>query len=205
MNRVSQVAVVAVVAALMPFSAQAVLIAGDYVGGGTLSVFGSATGYFFTPTVDLVVTDLGYYDHGDPGLADSHAVGIFLANGTAVVNTSVASGTGAPFVAGTVAGTRFQSVTPTPLSAGTQYYIVADNNATDQYAFGAGAVVYAPQITWDGYGDSSTNSIFGLVELLGGVPGNLGPNFMYNDVPEPSTFALVISGMGLVFAFLRRR
>jgi hypothetical protein len=203
MNRLLRCAVIAVI---LPVSVLAGTIGGDYVGGGTLQNFDRATGYFFTPTVNVVVTSLGYYDYSDLGLADRHEVGIFLADGTAVVNTFISAGTSSTFVAGTVAGTRFESVTPTQLIAGTQYYIIADNNTTDYYGYGTGSVVFAPQITWNGYGDSSTNSIYGSVANLGGVSGDLGPNLMYDEqgVPEPSTFALAIVGMGLVLAFRRR-
>jgi FlaG/FlaF family flagellin (archaellin) len=206
MKLVSHIAVVAIAAMVMIFPVQAGTIAADYLGGGTESNYPWATGYFFTPNVNLSVTDLGYYDHGTLGLTDSHEVGIFLASGTLVVNASIPSGTSAPFVAGTVGGTRFQSVTATPLSAGTEYYIVADNNSNDTYAYGTGAVSFASQITWNGYGDSSTNTIYGSVVNSGGARGNLGPNFRFDEagVPEPATLALVISGLGLVLALRRR-
>jgi hypothetical protein len=206
MKLVSHIAVMAIAAMVMIFPVQAGTIAADYLGGGTVQNYGGVVGFFFTPKVTLSVTDLGYYDHGTLGLTDSHTVGIFLASGTAVVNTSIPSGTGAPFAAGTVAGTRFQSITPTTLSAGTQYYIAADNNSNDKYAFGSSAVAFASQITWDGYADSGANNIFGSIVNAGGVNGSLGPNFRFDEsgVPEPATFALVISGLGLVLALRRR-
>ena len=42
---------------------------GHYAGGGSVHGVGIATGYFFTPNVDIIVTRLGVYDHGAPGLA----------------------------------------------------------------------------------------------------------------------------------------
>src|SRR5262249_9195010 len=162
--------------------------------------FGNATGWFFTPTVNIVVTDLGYYDHGAPGLSSVHQVGIFLANGTPVVNTTIPSGAAASFVAGTVDGTRLVSIIPTLLTGVTQYYIEADNNGTDQFAFGTGAVTFASVITWNGFGDSNSNSIFGTVSNNGGLPGNLGPNFQFNGVPEPGSLVLMLGGIAVVGA-----
>ena len=181
MNALLKSAGMAMVVASLSISAQAATIATDYVGGGTLTTFARATGYFFTPSVNLTVTELGYYDYGSDGFVDFHEVGIFLADGTLVVGNVLPSGTTAPFVAGTVDGTRFHSVTPVLLLANTQYYIIADNNSTDQFGFGNGAVIYAPEITWNGYGDSSTNSIFGSVTCFTtGASGDLGPNFIYD-------------------------
>jgi len=172
-------------------------IAADFLGGGTSGNFANATGWYFTPTVNISVVALGYYDLGIPGLTDAHNVGIFLANGTTVVTTAVPSGTGGTFVAGTVDGTRFMSVSATSLTAGTQYYIEADNNSNDLFAYGTGAVTFAPGITWNGYGDSNSNSIFGAVTNLGGLPGNLGPNFQFNatGVPEPGSLALTLCAL----------
>jgi len=176
-------------------------IASDYVGGGTTFNFADATGWFFTPSGSISVTALGYYDLGTPGLADLHDVGIFLANGTLVVSVTIPSGTAATFVPGTVGGTRFVSITPVLLTGGVQYYIDADNNVTDQYAFGTGAVTYAVGITWNGFGDSNSNSIFDTVSNDGGVPGNLGPNFQFDAaVPEPGSVVpmlFAIAALGL--------
>jgi hypothetical protein len=173
--------------------------AGFYGGGGNLNNFPNATGYFFTPNVNLTVTALGIYDAGAPGFTDSHDVGIFLANGTPVTNTTLAAG-----LPGFAAdGSRFLSVAPVGLTGGTQYYIEGNNWTTDQFAFGTGAVTYAPEITWNGFGDSNSNSIFGSVTNLGGQPGNLGPNFQFTTAPEPGS--LVLLGLGCVTSLLRKR
>jgi hypothetical protein len=173
-------------------------IAADYLGGGSNSNFVRATGWFFTPSFNISVTSLGYYDLGALGLTDQHDVGIFLANGTLVASSLIPSGTAATFVPGTVNGTRFVLITPTLLLGGTQYYIEADNNTTDQFAFGIGDVTFAAGITWNGFGDSNSNSIFGTVTNSGGLPGNLGPNFQFAAVPEPSCLILTLGFIGVI-------
>jgi len=197
-----------VIAALVVLAgtAGATSIAADYLGGGSTSNFGPATGYFFTPSEDLLVTALGIFDAGTLGFADSHEVGIFMTDGTPVVTAALASGLSGTFVPATVEGTRFVPVTPAVLSGGTQYYIVGDNFQTDAFHFGVGAVSFAPEITWDGFGDGSTNSIFSTVTNFGGQPGNLGPNFEFQVViPEPGTAILMLTGFVGLVAWRRRR
>jgi len=173
--------------------------AGFYNGGGSRFNFDRGTGYFFTPMVDLTVTALGVFDHGTPGFVDSHDAGIFLSDGTLVA--SIALPSGLPGYAAD--GSRFLSIPNVSLSSGTQYYIIGNNWLTDQYAFGNGAVTYAPEITWNGFGDSDSNSIFDHVTNLGGLPGDLGPNFQFTVVPEPGSVTLF--GLGGMILLLHRR
>lgn len=160
------------------------ITASQYVGGGLDRNFIGATGWFFTPTSDLSITQLGVYDAGDPGLFDPHDIGIFSAvDGSALVTTTVAAGESGELID----GTRFVDVGAVTLSAHESYYIVANNWFNDLYVFGDGAVEYAPEITWDGFADSLDNDIFSTIENLGGQAGNLGPNFRYTVVPAPAT------------------
>jgi len=181
------------------------IVASDYLGQGSEHGFNRATGWFFTPETDILVTALGVYDLDEPGLADRHEVGIFLTDGTPMVTAFVPAGTAAAFVPGTVAGTRFTSVAPTVLSADTAYYIQANNWGTDNYAYGAGRATYASGITWDGFGSSDSNSIYDNVVNYAGFPGNLGPNFAFQEVPEPGTLVLLGLGLGGLVVVRRRR
>jgi len=177
-------------------AAHAQSTASFYNGGGTQSTFGNATGWAFQVTTAVNVVELGYYDHGDPGFADRHTVGIFEVSnpGVALVETTLPAGTVAPLTD----GSRFQSVTSTLLSAGVSYYILADNNGTDQFAYGSGAVTYAPEVTWLNYTDGVSNDIHDGVNQNSGLPGNLGPNFRFTPVPEPASICAIAAGLGLL-------
>jgi hypothetical protein len=190
--------------ALVLFASTTVAFAGTttaslYTSGGTLGNFGNATGWYFTPNTSVIVDQLGVYDHGAAGLASSHDVGIFTASGAPVTSATVPAG-----LSGTlIDGSRFVSVTPVTLNAGSQYYILGNNWQTDQFVFGTGAVVYAPQIVWNGFGDGNSNNINDGATNFGGVPGNLGPNFRF-AIPEPST-ALLAGGVVAIGALKRSR
>jgi hypothetical protein len=183
-------------------------IAGDYRGGGTTFSFANAGGYRFRLSIDVNVTSLGAFDLGGDGFQSVKNVGIFRANDfSAVVTTSLAQGTSATYVAGTVNGSRFNSVSAM-LLANVDYYALVDNNVNDLYVYGTGAVVFSPDITWLGYTDGTTNSIFSQPIFRGGFPGNLGPNFIYSPtttVPEPGTIAFVIPGLLALGLAARRR
>jgi hypothetical protein len=190
--------------ALVLFASTAVAVAGTttaslYTSGGTFGNFPTATGWYFTPNVSVIVDQLGVYDHGAPGLITPHDVGIFTAAGAPVTSTTVPAG-----VIGTlIDGTRFVPVTPVTLNAGSQYYITGNNWNSDQYVFGAGAVVYAPQIVWNGFQQGANNDINSPSQNLGGVPGNLGPNFRFS-IPEPSA-SLLAAGVLALGALKRAR
>jgi hypothetical protein len=193
---------------LIASSAYGAALYGDYAGGGVVTTFESATGYWFTPTVDVDVVDLGYYDLTGGGLGGAHNVGIFLADGTSVVSALIPSGTAATLAAGTVGGTRIESITATLLTAGTQYYLLADNNTADSFVFGGG-VTFDSLITWNSFGDAPGPSITsGIPSEPGGSQGNLGGNFEFvaaSAVPEPGSMLMMLSGAALLVGLRRRK
>ena len=175
------------------------IVAGDYLGGGFLTNWSGATGYEFTVNSDITVIGLGVYDFSTSGLASSHDIGIFLSDGTSVINTTIGNGSIGTYVPGTVDGSRFSSISPTLLASGTTYFILGDNFNTDQYAYGNGSVVFAPEITWNSYVQTNSNSIFGSpVFRLPGQTGNLGPNFIYSTSPIPEPATMLLFSIGLI-------
>jgi hypothetical protein len=180
-------------------------VAANYNGGGTLFNHFGAAGWWFELTDPVTVTHLGVYDHGDAGLADQHQVGIFArsSKGAALGVVTVPSGTSATLIS----GSRFVALTsPVMLQAGVDYYLLADNWAVDQMVaeFGGAAITYAPVVIQKGQSTEPTNNIFNPGVFNSGGGEILGPNFMIEGVPEPTTAFGIIAAVG-VFALLRRR
>ena len=190
--------VVLIAGACFARTATADITASFYDGQGTELNFASTLGWFFTPLQDVIVTQLGVYDLGAPGFAQEHDIGIFRAiDASPVVTTTIADG-----LSGILTdGTRFIDVAESLLTAGTAYYIVANNFEIDLWAFGTGHVTYTPEIQWDGNAGGTSQDIFGEITNFGPQEGNLGPNFRF--VPGPGSIALFIVAIG--FGRRRRR
>lgn len=154
--------------------------ASTFFGGGTFLSVSSTTGWAFTPSVDVVVTELGMFDQFLDGLIDQHAVGIFEADGTLVVDTLVPDGAQA-LLRG---DSRFVPISPVVLSAGQPYYIAANNNLNDQIVFGNGAVGYEPRLSFDGFLQCNTNILTDPCNILSGEAGNFGPNFRFEELAD---------------------
>ena len=162
-------------------------------------------GFKFTVgTDDIVVTDLGFFDRNQNGLFEAHPVGIYEYDTEAlVVSATVPSGT-----AGTLDSLfRFVSITPTTLTAATEYVIVGYRpTAGDPIAFNVSDLSVAPFITYDN--NVAKNDTGGLVfagEVFDVSTGWFGPNFKADIVPEPSSFALLGVGLFGVCVWMWRR
>jgi hypothetical protein len=163
----------------------------NYPSGGTVGT------EFKVNSTPVTINQLGVFDYGSDGLAESHAVGIWNGD-TLLASVTIRSDTAASLDK----GFRWLPITPLTLSANTAYTLGAF------YAGGA-----------DWFGSVATiNTRFSLLsnrylggapfdkptDILGTVQGWYGPNMAFNSsvgpppspVPIPATIWLL--GAGLV-------
>lgn len=155
-------------------------------------------GWVFTVgATDLQVTGLGIWDAGLDGLNSEHPVAIWNSLGALLSSTTVEAGVAAP-LSGEF---RIESLlSPLRLSAGQTYTIGALYQGEDTYH---GALAGDPTISPDisaveGRLDFEPSLTQPTFVIQPGNPPFTGPNFEYNVVPEPGTWALLIAGGALL-------
>ena len=167
-------------------------------------------GLDFDVVTSITVFSLGIFDSGQDGLTFAHVVDIYdRSTQLAVATVTIPAGTSAQLIN----GSRFVALaTPLVLPAGFQGSIVAELNTTD----GNGN-------TNGGGGISTLNTGGGAIAFVGGgrvsdfgpgvyplrldggpVNRYLAGTFTFSPVPEPSTYALLACGLGVVWLFRRR-
>lgn len=172
------------------------------------SVNTQTLGWDFTTTEPIIVTQLGLFDAGLNGFAESHRIGIWTISGTLLVDGTVSAGTGNPLLD----QFRYVQVPEILLTPGS-YVIGAQYTAfsADQLPTAVDSVLSDPRIVFSGprFGLGAS---FPFPNVDQG-PGNnhFGPNFQFREagavVPEPSTVLLLIVGIVSVWAgrCIRRR
>lgn len=172
----------------------------SFTGGSFLGANAGTYGWAFTLSNTITVTDLGYFDFGGNGLNQSHDVGIWTSSGTLLVSATVPSGT-----AGTlIDGFRYTLITPTILPPGD--YVIGgfeSGSSGDPIVVTATTITTASGITYNGSAISGATS-FSFPSEPGQGNSYFGPNFEFNNVPEPTTVALLVLG-GLTAGFVRKR
>lgn len=165
----------------------------------TLAATGTV-GWSFTANADVTVTDLGYFDHLDNGLAESHTVGLWTSGGTllgsAIVNpasplTDHFRWVGAPAI-NLLAG---QSYVIGGTQSGTSDRTLGDTGDTTALSF-ASQITYKHNLYITGAG-----LLFPSKTDFSGNSGIFGPNFQFTPtaVPEPGTaLLLALAGVTLV-------
>lgn len=156
-------------------------------------------GSVFTPSVNITVTALGFYDDGGTYPVTGALVGIYNSGGTLLESTTVTAG------ANESNGYAFATVAPLVLSAG-QTYTVASNDIPTGYSYnytsppGVNPNISFVDSTYT-YGVGLNYPTTHYLEVY------YGPNFEFNTgVPEPGLYGVLALGLtGLVTAVLRRR
>jgi hypothetical protein len=181
------------------------------VTGGVLATSGSDQlyGWIFTANAPITVTSLGVFDNGGDGLSISHNVGIFNeTTETLLGSTAVPAGTGGTLLD----GFRYESVSPFSLTQGGTYVIVMTmpQGNQDLQTIEATSETTASQITWDNSAFSASSSLAFPPTSGNGAfaQGLFGPNFTFASTavtPEPSTIALLGTGVLSLVGFARRR
>ena len=157
-------------------------------------------GFEFSTNSDIYVNDLGFYDYGADGFADSHAVGIFgLVNSNPVLLVSDIVSNSDP-LEGSFRYTTLSS--PLLLTVGNTYYIAGVTGPVDHYTWNAQNIVVADEINYDGNNASAFKAGTSLVfpnDHNSSDNGFFGPNFKLSSdgapVPEPTTILLFGSGL----------
>jgi len=150
-------------------------------------------GWAFSTNDDVMVTMLGWYDHEQDGLIESHKVGIFDTTGALLVSAEVPAGTAGELDA----QFRYVPITPFLLPGGVDYIIGGTYGelGTDVHMFEVTDRVTVPEISIPDaaarYSESGgyTELSYPPLNYLG-YNSYMGPNFQIQVVPEPSGVVL---------------
>jgi hypothetical protein len=169
---------------------------------GTVSVTGN-DGFGFQANIDIYVTALGYYDRDQDGLTLLHPVAIYEYDDLAITQLMMTTVGPGSFLSGLF---RYNSITPFLLLAGHNYMVVGHHPGSDTEDFAANSPVpvsVASEILYQGYRFNFDSTL--TFPTSNGDPATFfGPNFQFEAVPEPSTFALLGAGFILLLVGLYR-
>jgi hypothetical protein len=171
-------------------SAQAQILTFQLSSGST-SLFYDTVGYAFTVKQDpLSVHRLGVNDIGGDGLDSMNIIGLWREGGSLLATAILPSGKSAPLESGF---RWFDLTTPVLLDANTTYRLGVQANL-DMRASGFVNDPISPNVNLVG---AVRNNQQGNLTYPGTAPFSgqaiVGPNMGYTVVPEPSTFALLVS------------
>ena len=177
-------------------------------------------GWQFTPVVPIRVTALGLFDAPNPagtqfidGLMEPHRINLWDVTRPASPLVSIVLDAGK---SGTTASPyRLASIPEVVLESGRNYVIGASFTASDPLkmdymasAVGGAGNLASPFIQFAGYRFGSPGSANAIPFPVNFIPGSLnafGPNFTFQFIPEPSTWALAIVGTAFLAAAGTRR
>ena len=174
--------------------------------GGTTNPNGWSSGFAFTVTETITVTELGKFDHASDGVGGTD-VGLYnVGTGDLLASADL---TGASFELATGPRAYFATIAPLVLTTGTECAIMAVTNggASDLIAWGRGST-FASEINFvQGRANSGSTLTASYAQTHAlGTDAFSGGTFKYEIgvVPEPSSLAL-IGFAGLAMVARRRR
>lgn len=142
--------------------------------GGFPSVAALVTaGHRFTTIEPILVTSLGVFDSHEPGLSDSHDIGLWTDNGTLLTSTTVPAGAGATLTG----GFRFVPIDPVMLAAGATYRLGAFFPTFFDGFISNVTFTTAPEISLEQ--SSYTSGLVGSLTFPA-LPGNAAGNALAN-------------------------
>jgi hypothetical protein len=191
-----------------PLSAQSTGVV-SFTGGTTFPAWSTdeTVGWQFrTGASALTVTALGWWDEtpNDP-LAATHQVGIWTSAGALLGSTTVLTNSTL------VNGFRYVDVAAFNLAANSTFLIGGRDllDDGDRYVTSVGALVTGAGVTFTGAARSDNGTGFAAPTIVtANSGGRFGANFRYTTttvVPEPSTYALLATGLVALGVATRRR
>lgn len=173
-------------------------------GGNDLSLGPGTAGFSFGVSIPTTINALGLWDStGGSGLFNSHSIGLWDATTHALLASAIVPAG----ISSVIGGFDYVSIPQLTLSAGRSFVLGAfyQDNDFDFARGNISSVTTLPGIVLhDALLSSASTFSFPDLDVSGANLGFLGPNAMFQAVPEPIHSALAFGVVLFFFAIWRR-